>query len=442
VSLRDSRPRGSERGTVAILPWGDLFTDWLDQLGISLAEFRDEFTGSWMFGYARALQHAGVRPVIVCITSRVKTIEYFLHRPTGVPLYLLPSPRPYLALQHLRLDTSLESRRDPIAVARAIATHIAPYGATPVGRLTRVLRGEGCTAVLVQEYESPRFDLCVALGRILRLPVFATFQGGDYQLSRLEGPIRPITLRLSAGLIVGAQSERERLQRRYGLQERVRRVFNPIDAMFWRADDQAQARASEGLSREAEIVAWHGQAHPRKGLDLLLEAWRGLCDERSDRELVLLLFGGRRGADRLRVEVEAVAAPSVQIIDEWILDPSRIRRLLSAADVYAFPSRHEGFPVAPLEAMACGLPVVATAAQGVADIFEGGEQDGGLVVARDDVAGFASALGTLLDDAPRRDRAGRAARRRIESAFALERVGEELGAFLSSGAGSRGDTPP
>ena len=438
-------PRAPQHGnkgqTVAILPWGDLLSDWLDQLGISLAEFRDEFTGSWMFGYARALQRAGARPVIVCTTSRVKKVQRSVHRPTGVPLYVLPAPRAYRAVRRLLLETSLSSIRDPVAVARAVATHIAPYGATPVARLAHVLRAERCTALLVQEYESPRFDVCVALGRILRVPVFGTFQGGDYQLSRIEAPVRPITLRLAAGLIVGAQSERERLHRQYGLRgERLRGIFNPIDVVFWRANDRAEARASEGLPRDAEIVAWHGQAHPRKGLDLLLEAWRTLSGERPDRDLVLLLFGGRTGSDRLRAEVEG-ADSSVHVIDEWILDPHRVRRLLSAADIYAFPSRHEGLAVAPLEAMACGLPVVATAAQGVADIFEAGEGDGGLVVPREDVAAFAVALGALLDDPARRHRAGLAARRRVESAFGLESVGKELCSFLSSEAWREGDRP-
>jgi glycosyltransferase involved in cell wall biosynthesis len=57
-----------------------------------------------------------------------------------------------------------------------------------------------------------------------------------------------------------------------------------------------------------------------------------------------------------------------------------MRQYLSVADVYVFPSRHEGFPVAPLEAMACGLPIVAAYAPGICDILSEGEESGGLVV--------------------------------------------------------------
>jgi glycosyltransferase involved in cell wall biosynthesis len=83
---------------------------------------------------------------------------------------------------------------------------------------------------------------------------------------------------------------------------------------------------------------------------------------------------------------------------EFVNDPNILRRYLSAADMYVLPSRHEGCPVALMEAMACSLPVVAAAATGVQDIVQSGEHPGGLVVARNDSGALATALGHLLDD--------------------------------------------
>jgi starch synthase len=117
-------------------------------------------------------------------------------------------------------------------------------------------------------------------------------------------------------------------------------------------------------------------------------------------------------------------------VDRFVRDQSAVRRYLSSADVYAFPSRHEGFPVAPIEAMACGLPVVAADAPGVADILEGGEDAGGLVVPRGDAAAFALALGRVLDDMAWRHELGRRGRRRVEMYFSLDAVGAQLRAFL------------
>jgi glycosyltransferase involved in cell wall biosynthesis len=95
--------------------------------------------------------------------------------------------------------------------------------------------------------------------------------------------------------------------------------------------------------------------------------------------------------------------------------------------VYAFPSRHEGFPVAPIEAMACGLPVVAAEAQGVEDLVA----DSGVVVGRGDSGALADALASLLDDPARRRELGEAARRRVEQEFSLEAVGVRLRTFFA-----------
>jgi len=115
--------------------------------------------------------------------------------------------------------------------------------------------------------------------------------------------------------------------------------------------------------------------------------------------------------------------------NEYVTDRREIRRFLAAGDVFAFPSRREGFAVAPIEAMACGLPVVAAAASGVEEAL-GGESEAGAVVPVGDVDAFAAALGRTIDDSAFRSRAGRQARARAEAAFSLRAVGEQLKAAL------------
>jgi starch synthase len=83
--------------------------------------------------------------------------------------------------------------------------------------------------------------------------------------------------------------------------------------------------------------------------------------------------------------------------------------------------------------MACGLPVVASDAQGIPDILEGGEASGGLVVPRDNATELALALGRVLDaDAWGRE-LGRRARLRAETNFSLEASGKQLRGFLLNG---------
>lgn len=137
--------------------------------------------------------------------------------------------------------------------------------------------------------------------------------------------------------------------------------------------------------------------------------------------------------------VESQADGSILWRDDYVTDRKLIRRRLAAGDIYAFPSRSEGFAVAPLEAMACGLPVVAADASGVPDIFSRGEEDGGLVVSRGDVETFAEALGRLIDQPDYARSLGAHARRRMEQAFSLEAVGSQMRAAFD-GTQGKGST--
>jgi glycosyltransferase involved in cell wall biosynthesis len=298
--------------------------------------------------------------------------------------------------------------------------------ATPVSSLVALVRQEGCQALLCQDYEYPRFEACLVVGRRVGIPVFASFQGANRPLSPLEKPLRRRAVRSAAGLVVAPRSESVRLQERYGIPpSRIARIFNPLDVAQWAPEDRAAARARLGLAGAAQVVAWHGRVEiATKGLDVLADAWERVTAERAGRELILLLVGTGRDAAQYRDRLGD--RQDVRWRDEYVLDKAEIRRYLSAADIYVFPSRDEGFPMAPVEAMASALPVVAADAFGIEDIFDGGERSGGMIVPRGDVAALATALGRLLDDPELRRELGGRARRRAEAAFSTEAVGQQL----------------
>jgi starch synthase len=413
---------------VALFPWGDLFHDFLDRLGVTVDELAREFVGSWMFGWAAALRAAGVETLIVCPTTSVTETQRLLHEPTGAQLVLLPTSQLFAGLRRRALVGRRASLRHPGTIPRAVASHTSPYLATPVRAAGRLLRAEGCAAVVCQEYETPRFDVLVGIGSRAGIPVFGTFQGGDYQLSLLERPLRLRTLRACAGLVVGAGEEERRVLERYGLpRAKVHRIPNPVDTDVWSPVGQEPGRAVLGITAAAHVVAWHGQLQVRrKGLDVLLAAWRLLLDRGRLAEPALLLVG--MGEDRPLLGELSRDLPGVRIVDDWVEDRRRLRELLCAADVYAFPSRHEGVPVAPLEALACGVPVVGAEASGVRDAV--GEC--GAVVRRDDPVALADALERVLLD-PARRALGEAARERAVGSFSLDAVGDRLRATLLAG---------
>lgn len=407
----------SEQPTVALLPWGDLFEDFFDTIGVSFETFRDEHMGSYMFGYINALERAGVRTVLFFVSARVSEPLRFVHKPTGAKVCILPASKAYRAYRRFRrgalnaagvspqqkfsdIYTKRSLRTVLLAKAKEILKSFGSYGSIPLRSLAQELRREGCTVILSQEYDYPRFDLCVLLGKLLRLPVYATFQGGGAPESIFESLPRSLAFRHCAGLIIPSQGEIKRVRSSYRVPpSKIAQVFNPIDLSVWQVGDRDAARQQLNLPLTAQAVVYHGRIEiERKGLDVLLKAWQQICQERPDRDLRLFLLGTGSDAEKFQQQIQEMQLSGVMWLNQFVRDRSVVQQYLSAADVYTLPSRHEGFPVAPLEAMACGLPIVAANAPGISDIFEHGEASGGIVVPCADAAALASALGRVLDD--------------------------------------------
>jgi len=428
---------------LAILPWGDLIEDYLDTVGLSLEEMCRVMTGGWLFGYVAALQAAGVECTLFVVTARVTQAQSFRHAPTGALVRALPCSPVYRALRRVVVDPYAATGRAMFGAARPWARlpakllrPLVPYFNTPLAGLARELRREGCTAILCQEYEYARFDLAVLLGRWLGLPVFASFQGGSRPFSGLERRSRRWSLRRAAGLVIGARREAERVRTTYTVPaDKIAILPNALDAAFWSAEDRAAARAALGLPAAARIVIWHGRvAIHQKGLDLLLAAWHRLGGAETGGERRLVLIGSGADAARLRAQLDALGdefGPGrIVWVDRYLNDRPLIRRYLSAADLYVLPSRHEGFAVAPLEAMACGLPIVAADVPGIADVLLRGEGSGGVVVPREDAEALAAAIGRLIAAPDACAALGERARQEIENRFSFATVGQELAAFL------------
>jgi glycosyltransferase involved in cell wall biosynthesis len=422
------------RRSVALVTAPGVIEEWLEPLGVSLEAFRDELSGGWMFNYVEALKTVDVDTVIVCFSEWVSRPERFENRPTGATIWMIPPGRARATAQRWLAEEPLRGARDPRSLLRGVRIHAAPYGLTPLRPLVRVLRNERCDAVLSQDYDSQRFDACVLAGRMRSIPVFASFQGGGFRASVFGDALRPLSLRAAAGLIVPAREEAERVRARYRLPEdKCARIPNPLDVTAWRAIPQGDAREVLGIPAGARVALTHGRVDiDDKGLDTLLEAWSRIVAARSDADLRLLLVGRGDDSARVRELLGSGRYGGAELVDEFIVDREALIRYLSAADVFAFAGRYEGFPVAPTEAMACGLPVVATDASGIPDLFEDGEASGGVVVPRDDPAVLAAALGRVLDEEELGRELGRRARARVERHCSLESVGRQLDEFMTS----------
>jgi glycosyltransferase involved in cell wall biosynthesis len=423
---RTESRRPDSAPTVALLPWGNVLEDYLDGIGLSLEEFCREYRGTWMFGYVDALERVGIRTVLVVWSREAERPERRVHAPTGTTVWVLPSTRAHLIARRLR--QRLESSHRGSRRTRRALRLVARYTATTPRVLARVLGGESCSAMIVQEYEYARFDVCLLLGKLLAIPVLATFQGGRPEKGKsFEGWVRERTVPNASGLLIGPRREAKAVRARYELPPgAISVVANPIDTEEWKPQDRAAARARMGLPEDAAIACWHGRIDiRRKGLDILIKAWGRVCEERPETDLRLLLCGGGAGNERLRELLEEAHLRGVHWNDKYTTDREIIRRQLAASDLFVFPSRHEGFAVAPMEAMSCGRAVVACDAPGVADLLRGGENAGGIVVGKN-ARELAGAMGRLLDDRVLAAKLGEMARRRIEKSYAPGAIGKSL----------------
>lgn len=202
-------------------------------------------------------------------------------------------------------------------------------------------------------------------------------------------------------------------------------VYNGLEV----PGDTAQ-RGHDGL-----VIGSVAAIAPRKGTDVLVEAFRLFGERRPDARLRIAgNYLDDADAEWGRAVVERARAAGIEWtphVDVW--------SELPGLDVFAIASRRDPFPLAVLEAMACGLPVVAT---NVGGIPEQVGDEAGRLVAPDDPRALADALAELADDPALRERLGQAGRRRVEEEFTLERQADGLHAaylrtLARAGAGKR-----
>lgn len=341
---------------------------------------------------------------------------------------------PLLAERGIELSIVARAHPDSRPTSEHAAVHHVAVGGGRVGAAV------GFVAGAVRRIRDIRPDIihahgllspataAVLAGRSLGTPVVAkVLLGGENgEVGRLHawrrgGPIRMWALRATIDRFVVISQEIDEELRDAGVPgERRVLIPNGVDTSRFHptsGEDRRTGRERLGFGADP-IVLFVGRLHPQKGVAVLLEAWAGVRCSYPTAKLLIVGDGG------LRTAFEESVPEGVDFVGQ-VPD---VVPYLASADVFVLPSMAEGLSNALLEAMACGLAVVATDVGATADALG----DAGRIVDPGDAIALERELSDLLADADLRARLGARARERAGRGYGLSDTADRLVALYGS----------
>jgi glycosyltransferase involved in cell wall biosynthesis len=206
--------------------------------------------------------------------------------------------------------------------------------------------------------------------------------------------------------------------------ERAEVIHNGIDLDFFSpAPDRELARKAAGLAVDERAVCFIsdlGRASEFRDYGFVESLAHAYTARPGSRPLVVFEVGGQPGERR---------SGRLRFVGPGSLPRDRVRDLVRACDALVHPARADTYPTVVLEAMACGVPVLASAVGGIPEQIDDGRD--GFLHARGDLDAAVGRLGSLLDDVALRERLGTAARARASATFGEDRMADAYEAMFT-----------
>jgi glycosyltransferase involved in cell wall biosynthesis len=286
---------------------------------------------------------------------------------------------------------------------RSTASIVSMISFWPIGLMhgRRVLQGRRYD-VVNSWFAVPSGPTGLGLSRHMGVPHVLTMAGGDiYDPSKWYAPDKNPVLGLTVRRLLAASDAHVSVSTDLARRARSLHGFEgPIEVipLGMRAPHIATTtRAKLGLDPDVIYVASVGRLVRRKNLATLITAVERLGRE----DVQLLVIGDGPEKPRLMAQAESCGLGSRVQFRGFV--PEEVKyQLLAAADIFALPSLHEAFGLVYLEAMHCGLPIVAARPGGQEDYLEEGRT--GFLVPPEDLDGLIRSLSTLVGDADLRAR--------------------------------------
>lgn len=215
---------------------------------------------------------------------------------------------------------------------------------------------------------------------------------------------------------------------------RIWEIPNGVDLNTFspsKREEKVALRKRLEIPQDAIVVSFVGSIVPRKGVDLLIDAWKFVAGRHT--RVILLLIG------LIHLD-HPMAGPFYEKLLDFIKEESlestvrftnkvdNVADYLKSSDIFVFPSQREGLPNALLEAMSCGIPCIITPFKGFSEFI--GRPGRELLLVSPNAAALANAIIELIENSEMRIRIGREARKRVEEAFSFKKVVDDYGALF------------
>lgn len=285
--------------------------------------------------------------------------------------------------------------------------------------------------LIVDEHKREPFDLIHAYflpmagfvgaysGKYLKVPSVVSIRGNDIERAAFDpGKFSHVMYALQNANAVTTNAIELAKKAKAFIDREIHLIPNGIDTGNFKpvGRNEVLAEALGVENRTSKVVGFVGELREKKGLATLLT---GYAQTNKKIPSTLLIVGEiREGEDKKLFDEFQLSNPENQIIVTGHVPHKDLPAYYSLMDVFIHPSLRDGMPNAVLEAMACGVPVIATPVGGVLDVLEDGVN--GRTIPVNDAEMLAKVTEELLNDPEQCTRLSKKAREKIEAKFTLQ----------------------
>jgi len=322
------------------------------------------------------------------------------------------------------LSEQLDGRGIPVTIAKSKAW----YDLRLPREMTRLIRSEKVD-LIHSHLADQNFYSCLA-GRMTGRKTVVTYHGmpGLPEFGTLRGTFKLRLVRQWADAVVVVSDYLKTALSGLGFPtDRIQRIHNGVDIGRFSASKVGQFRAELGYRNGIKLVGMVANLRESKGYEYFVRAARKVADENPQVKFVAVGEIDEAIGERMRQLIQELS-----LQDHFLLLGFRqdVPAILGDLDVFVLSSVSEGFSLATVEAMAAGIPVIATRSGGPQEIIDDGST--GILVPPADVDSLAGQICELLANPKRAHQMAASGRAKAASAFSIEKMISEYEAVYDS----------